>query len=283
MEYVFDNSDANPRNPEHPPRRVPWGWRSSDEMADVWIQVMTRSDADRNRLAPDVRRKMATEDAIGCETLIAREPEYAALRDDAAALYMELGQPEQALIALSCRRAAAAGFGPCALQRGGGARRAGPGGRRIARVRGGDSPRPRLFARPQQSREPALRGAPHRRGARAFRTGGRDEPPQRRSAEQPWRGAARSGSGPRRRAPLWNGRSRCGPSIPKPISILPASARSRIAAKTRCGRLRSPRHKRRQPERPRCSAKSGSCCETCSGAKIRACETAPASRRCSSR
>ena len=97
MEYVFDNSGANPRNPEHPPRRVEWGWRSADEMADVWIQVMTRSDQDRRRLEPDIRRKMAIEDTIGCETLIAREPGYAVLRDDAAALYMELGEPERAL------------------------------------------------------------------------------------------------------------------------------------------------------------------------------------------
>ena len=97
MEDVFDNSDTNPRNPSRPPTRVSWGWRSSDEMADMWIQVMTRSESDRQRLIADVRRKMAAEDAIGCEVLIAREPEYAALRNDAAALYMELGQPEQAL------------------------------------------------------------------------------------------------------------------------------------------------------------------------------------------
>ena len=97
MEYIFDNTDANPRNPDHPPQRVSWGWRSSDEMADVWIQVMTRSEADRARLAPDIRRKMAAEDAVGCETLIARQPDYAALRDDAAALYMELGQAGRAL------------------------------------------------------------------------------------------------------------------------------------------------------------------------------------------
>src|SRR3977135_3504885 len=50
MEDTFDNSNANPRNPDHPPTRVQWGWRSSDEMADVWIQVMTRTDADRARL-----------------------------------------------------------------------------------------------------------------------------------------------------------------------------------------------------------------------------------------
>ena len=97
MAYVFDNSDANPRNPDHPPRRVSWGWRSSDEMADVWIQMLTRSEDDRASLAAAGRRKMAAEDAIGCETIIARDPDYAAVRNDAAALYLELGRPDAAL------------------------------------------------------------------------------------------------------------------------------------------------------------------------------------------
>ena len=98
MAFTFDNSDDNPRNPDHPAARVSWGWRTADEMGDVWVQVMTRTDADRARLSSDVRRKMATEDTIGCETLIAREPEYVDLRNDAALLYMELGQPTRALV-----------------------------------------------------------------------------------------------------------------------------------------------------------------------------------------
>jgi len=97
MEYTFDNSEANPRNPIRPPGRVSWGWRSSDEMADMWIQVMTRTESDRVHLIRDVRRKMAAEDAVGCETLIARQPEHADLRNDAANLYVELGQPADAL------------------------------------------------------------------------------------------------------------------------------------------------------------------------------------------
>jgi Flp pilus assembly protein TadD/mono/diheme cytochrome c family protein len=97
MEYEFDNSEANPRNPTHPPGPVTWGWRSSDEMADVWIQVMTRTDADRVRLSAEVGRKMAAEDVIGCETLVAREPDYVDLRNDTARLYLELGQPQKAL------------------------------------------------------------------------------------------------------------------------------------------------------------------------------------------
>jgi len=98
MEIVFDNSAANPRNPDRPPRQVSWGWRSSDEMADVWIQMMTRSDDDRARLIADSRRQMAAADVVGCETMIAREPEYVAVRNDAGALYMELGRPERALL-----------------------------------------------------------------------------------------------------------------------------------------------------------------------------------------
>ena len=39
---------------------------------------------------------MAAEDAIGCETIIAREPDYVAVRNDAAALFLELGQPDAA-------------------------------------------------------------------------------------------------------------------------------------------------------------------------------------------
>jgi tetratricopeptide (TPR) repeat protein len=97
MTYLFDNSDANPRNPDKPAVRAGWGWRSSDEMADVWIQLMTRTEPDRERLARDIRHKMAVEDAVGCEALIAREPDYADLRNDAASLYMELGLPELAL------------------------------------------------------------------------------------------------------------------------------------------------------------------------------------------
>ena len=40
----YDNSAANARNPERPPKRARWGQRSSDEMGDLWIQVLTRDE-----------------------------------------------------------------------------------------------------------------------------------------------------------------------------------------------------------------------------------------------
>ncbi|MGC2818129.1 MAG: tetratricopeptide repeat protein [Candidatus Sulfotelmatobacter sp.] len=40
LRYVYDNSDANPLNPNHPPARVKSGNRSSDEMCHLWLQVL---------------------------------------------------------------------------------------------------------------------------------------------------------------------------------------------------------------------------------------------------
>src|SRR5262249_59984624 len=85
MVYVFDNSDANPRNPDHPPRRVSWGWRSSDEMADVRIQVMTRSAEDRQRLGAGNPPKKAARGATGCETPHATGPGHTPGRNAAPA------------------------------------------------------------------------------------------------------------------------------------------------------------------------------------------------------
>lgn len=40
MRYVYDNSDDNPLNPNHPPIRVRGGNRSTDEMCHLWLQVL---------------------------------------------------------------------------------------------------------------------------------------------------------------------------------------------------------------------------------------------------
>jgi thioredoxin-like negative regulator of GroEL len=42
MRYHFNNSSANPRNPNSPPRRVQGGNQSTDEMAHFWLQVLPR-------------------------------------------------------------------------------------------------------------------------------------------------------------------------------------------------------------------------------------------------
>jgi Flp pilus assembly protein TadD len=97
MRYAYDNSAANPRNPQQPPARARWGQRSSDEMGDLWVQVLTRDDADLARLNRDFRPKVAAEDVQGYEVEIEKHPADAGLHDDAAMLYLELGRAEQAI------------------------------------------------------------------------------------------------------------------------------------------------------------------------------------------
>jgi len=45
MRITYDNSDSNPRNPKHPPRRVRTGPRSEDEMGHVWLQVLPKNES----------------------------------------------------------------------------------------------------------------------------------------------------------------------------------------------------------------------------------------------
>ena len=42
MRYHYDNSAANPRNPNQPPQRVRGGNQATDEMAHLWLQVLPR-------------------------------------------------------------------------------------------------------------------------------------------------------------------------------------------------------------------------------------------------
>jgi tetratricopeptide (TPR) repeat protein len=91
-QFDFDNSAANPSNPVVPPVRALWGFRSSDEMADTWIQVLARTETDRQRLVAAFRLKADREDIAGYETRIRMDPGYAALHNDVAVLYLETGQ-----------------------------------------------------------------------------------------------------------------------------------------------------------------------------------------------
>jgi Flp pilus assembly protein TadD len=97
MRYTYDNSESNARNPQRPPARARWGQRSSDEMGDLWIQVLTRDDRDLDRLSRDFRPKVAAEDVLGYEVEIDKHPADSALHDDAALLYLELGRHEPAI------------------------------------------------------------------------------------------------------------------------------------------------------------------------------------------
>ena len=47
MRFHYDNSDGNPRNPNHPAKRVRGGNQATDEMGHLWLQVLPRGAGDR--------------------------------------------------------------------------------------------------------------------------------------------------------------------------------------------------------------------------------------------
>jgi hypothetical protein len=61
MRYTYDNSLANPRNPSRPPRRVMFGSQSTDEMADLVVQVAPRRAGDVTALERDLDWKYYAE------------------------------------------------------------------------------------------------------------------------------------------------------------------------------------------------------------------------------
>ena len=97
MLYSYDNSDANPRNPDRPPRRVIFGQNSTDEMGDLWLQVVTATDADRVVLFNDMRPKTLVEDADGYAMLVAANPDNAGYHNDLAFVSALLGRLDAAI------------------------------------------------------------------------------------------------------------------------------------------------------------------------------------------
>lgn len=58
MEYTFDNSADNPRNPNQPPKRIQYGLQSTDEMGELWIQLLPQNRQDLAALTRDHQRKI---------------------------------------------------------------------------------------------------------------------------------------------------------------------------------------------------------------------------------
>jgi Flp pilus assembly protein TadD/mono/diheme cytochrome c family protein len=91
VEFTYDNSSANPHNPYRPPRRVSYGQHTTDEMAELWLQVVTRNPADRARLLRAARERVVREDIVGAEKRLEIDPDNAMLHNDVALLHAEAG------------------------------------------------------------------------------------------------------------------------------------------------------------------------------------------------
>ena len=90
-EFTYDNSADNRRNPDRPSRRVIFGQHSTDEMGDLWLQVLPFSAQDRATLYRDVYPKTVAEDVAGYEMLVRSNPGHEGYRRDLANGHYNLG------------------------------------------------------------------------------------------------------------------------------------------------------------------------------------------------
>ena len=95
MEYVYDNSAENPHKQFTPPRRVTYGQRTTNEMAELWFQAIARNPTDRARLVDAVQTKVLREEIVGHEKMLEADPANVALHDGVALLYAEVGNLDQ--------------------------------------------------------------------------------------------------------------------------------------------------------------------------------------------
>ena len=91
FEFTYDNSDANRHNPHRPAQRVTYGQHTTDEMAELWLQVVARNPADRVRLARAAREHIVREEIVGVEKRLEKDPDNSTLHNDVALLHAEAG------------------------------------------------------------------------------------------------------------------------------------------------------------------------------------------------
>jgi Flp pilus assembly protein TadD len=100
MLYAYDNSADNPQNPHRPPRRVTWGPQSTDEMANVGLQLLSHTPQEAAALTRSFAEHAARIDVAGAEMLVRIHPQDAAHAVLLGTGYVRVGRFADAIPAL---------------------------------------------------------------------------------------------------------------------------------------------------------------------------------------
>lgn len=96
MAYTFDNSTNNAVNPSHPPRTVRYGVNSEDEMAELWLQVLTSSTNDTALLEKDYQPRVFRSTISYNTYLLGRDPNNAKAHTEIGKTHLFMGQIDEA-------------------------------------------------------------------------------------------------------------------------------------------------------------------------------------------
>jgi Tfp pilus assembly protein PilF len=100
MRYTYDNSAANQRRAHEPPRPVTYGPNSSDEMGDLWLQLLPRTAAGKATLVAAFAEREAAASLASAQMLVRREPGNAAHQASLGGSYFQAGRLDEAAVHL---------------------------------------------------------------------------------------------------------------------------------------------------------------------------------------
>jgi tetratricopeptide (TPR) repeat protein len=92
MRFTYDNSADNPNNRTRPPERVRSGPRSTDEMGQLWIEVVPRRAEDAALLNADFVRRSMLAAIASAELDVRLDPQVAAAHNILATRYLQVGR-----------------------------------------------------------------------------------------------------------------------------------------------------------------------------------------------
>lgn len=101
MRITYDNSAEHQRHAGESPRRVLYGPRSSDEMADVWLQVIARAPGDLRELARDFVDRQRAARIRAAEQAVRRTSHDAAAYNVLGTRYVAAGRMREAIDAFT--------------------------------------------------------------------------------------------------------------------------------------------------------------------------------------
>ena len=100
MSYLFDNSPDNEHNPADPPVRVTYGLQSTDEMANLVLQVLPKTQAEGRLVGKAFADRHLQEVVASAELAAKREPDNPAHLWELGKAYVDAGRMADALAPL---------------------------------------------------------------------------------------------------------------------------------------------------------------------------------------
>ena len=100
MQYTYDNSSANPRNPRTPPASVLYGPGSTDEMGDLWLQLLPMDASGAAILARAYGEMERRKNIMSAELMVSRHPGDATWLNVLGARYIDGGRVSEGIARL---------------------------------------------------------------------------------------------------------------------------------------------------------------------------------------